>query len=384
MTLEKKMLRMMTAAVLVAGLALAAPAAAQDIAVRVQNTRAPTGARTGFVGLGNTASNRVYIKNNGTAPAAGVDVTVDSTGWPADQVITGVSNCIPAPLPAGVTARTNANWFPCRYATPVGIPGVLTAAAIAPGAEPYVGISVKYGTAVKKSDIYQTDADGNYLTDANGDLIKITAAWTCPAVDRFAVVKASATTTTAGDLPGDNAAEQTAPPEAVWADLSVSMTGPASISRDGGSYTYTYTVTNHGPCTVTTDTAVDDSVPTGFKFASATGACAALTDDFLADGTDYQYCDLVTLAPGETSAESTKTYTAPTLPSDLLSSNQGTGIQITFGNGDFADPNSSNNTSDVTYVLTKSMGCSAAGGGASFMLIGLGLAALFLKRRRGA
>jgi len=354
-----------TAALLVAVLAYAAPAAAQEADLKV--TVAATTA-TGNIGLGATGTVKITVANIGAVEAAGVTVTVDSSAWPTDQVITAISGCTPASKPATPTAATNSAWFPCAISGTVATEASVVAPATTNAKA--VKVSVKYGVAVKASSIY----------DDTG--ARIESAWVCPSPTKFKAVSASAATTTTESVTANNTASQAAAPIPLWADVELTTVGPASIGHGGGDYTFTTTVKNLGPCTISTDVAVDDSATNGFEFKSAAGICTGIDGIYTADGSDYQYCDAGTLAPNAT-ATATIVWHLNALAKDSLSSNQAAGMQLTFGAGDWADPNPDNNVSDASYVVTKSMGCSSVGGGGPLALLGLGLA-LLLRRRRAA
>lgn len=356
MNVRKNALR---AAMALVGLSLASPALAQEADLEVSSKDSST-----KVGLGKTGNAVVEVKNLGAASAAGVTLSVDTSAWPDDQTISAIDGC----TPAVEEPKKNSEWFPCAVTTadaPLKTETDLTAPAKTNAVT--VTITVKYGVALKKADVYNEDGSKK-------------GTWTCPAADRFKPVVASVATTTTETNTGNNSATVAAP-QALWADIEVTLTGPDSVGSGGGDYTFDIAVTNLGPCAVSTTLAVDDSVTTAFKFVSATGVCAGLTDDLLEDGSDYQYCAVSNLAVGAT-ATGQKVYRSPTFPSDLVSSNQGTGVQITGGK--YSDPNSANNVSDVAYVVKAPAGCSSVGGGSSLALLGLSLAALFIRRTRTA
>jgi uncharacterized repeat protein (TIGR01451 family)/uncharacterized protein (TIGR03382 family) len=396
MTLGKNKLRMMTAAVLAAGLAYAAPAAAQATAdLSLSFKSAPSTS----INFGTTVTYSLTVDNLG--PDAAEGVAIDFTA-PAGTTVTSVTGCTPLSVPPDPVV-----FFPCTVPF-----SVLPSATTAPF-KPTVTVTVSF----PMPDPIPT---------------------TCPVNPVFAPSVFSVTTTTAAVATpvGVKSVSKTHTMKPI-ADIQLLATGPATISRDGGDYTFSFELRNLGPCASGyLELAVDDSVTTGFKYKSQTGcgiggintdaeytACSLANDvlcgadadcqipadptttpptdaqdlgtcvprtidgDFLPDGSDYQYCDVgvlpVVAATDPAQVSFTKTYTSPALPSDLLSSNQGTGMQVVYYTRQ-SDPDTGNNLGDVTYVLTKSAGCAAAGGGASFMLIGLGLAALYLKRRRGA
>lgn len=350
MTLRKTMLRAATAALLVAGLVHAAPALAQTANADLTLTLdAPDN-------IGFPTVYTLTVTNNG--PDAAAAVTVSAT-LPTNAKVIAVKNCTPA---VAATATTEATWFPCA---------VTPSLAATKDSLP-VGITVEY-----------------------------TVPETCPAADYYGPITFSAATTSTDATPADNTA--TVQPEILLplVDIAVTIDGPASIPHGGGTFVFNYTVKNNGPCTAPdVFLAVDDSVATGFEWASATGVAGgieamsgeAINGDFTLDGdvaVDYQYATIPALAK-DASVSGTKTYTLKALADDLISSNQGTGLQIIFydpNSGDdvvLTDHKGSNDVADKTYVVTKSAGCSTTGSGNGLFLAGLGLAALLLKRRRSA
>lgn len=347
------------AAMALVGLSLTSPALAQEADLEVSKN-----ASSAKVGLGKTANTAIDIKNVGAVSATGVTLLLNTSAWPNDQIISAIDGCTPAVK----GPKKNSEWFPCAITT-ADAP-LKTETDLKPPEKTNaltVTITIQYGTALKKADVYNEDGSKK-------------GTWTCPAADRFKPVVASVATTTTETNTVNNSVTVAAP-QALWADLEVTLTGPDSVASSGGDYTFDFAVTNLGPCAVSTELAVDDSVTTGFKFVSATGVCRGLTDDFLEDGSDYQYCAVDNIGVGAT-VTGQKIYRSPTFPSDLVSSNQGTGLQITGGK--YSDPNSANNASDVAYIVKAPAGCSSVGGGSSLALLGLSLAALFIRRAHTA
>ncbi len=377
MTIHKKMLRLASAALLLTGLAAAAPALAQSADLSLAFATANSSAN-----FGASVTYSLNVTNAGADAAAAV--TVSGT-LPVGAKVTGVTGCTPA---SGTALPVV--YFPCAIT-----------GTVASGATKNVKVTVAYAFPDPALD-------------------------TCPptGVPYFGAVTFTAASTTTDPDDTNNTVTRAPNLTKPLADLEVAVTGPASISRGGGTYEFAYTVTNHGPCAVpAVEVAVDDSVATGFTWVSATGICGAtdaeyaacsgdndvlcgddtdcsaeanggvdkgtcgprqIDGDFLPDGSDYQYCDGGAMAVGDVHT-GTKTYHLNGLASDLISSNQGTGLQmITYSSGptSILDPVPDNNVSDVTYVLTKSMGCSTTGGGTSFLLLAVGLGFLFLKRRK--
>lgn len=358
MNLKKNMLRTASAAILVAGLAGAAPAVAQDLVVAFKTP--PT-----TVAFGGTTKYTVTITNSSATAAAGVKV---SATIPAGTSVTAVTGCTPADA-----TTTPVTYFPCTITTP--IPALTPAAGTTPAAPGVatVSVSVKYAKL-----------------DALPE--------TCPAADTFGPV--GITAAFEADPDTANNTVSLAPALKPLADLGVTFEGPATLSHNGGTYTWTITVTNNGPCAIAgSDIAVDDGVlSSGLTFKSATGICAAMDGDFLADGSDYQYCPVPALAKGGT-ATATKTYDLVKVPADLLQSLQANGIQLVPSGAAFSytepgvsvtkdaagDPvydTTGNDVADMNYVVGNSGGCSTAGGALPFGLLGLGLALQFMKRRR--
>lgn len=349
MNVRKNALRAASVGMVVAGLTMAGPALAQEADLVVSGS----GPETGNVGLGMTGDTTIKVTNAGSVSAAEVTLSLDTSAWPEDQTISAIDGCIPATE----APKKNADWFPCTIATatsPLKTEADVTKPATTNAKS--VVITIQYGAELSKADFYNDDGTKK-------------GAWTCPAADRFKPLLASMTTSTKETNTANNSYNVDAP-QALWADLEVTLIGPSSVGPSGGEHTFDFTVTNHGPCTVSPKLVRDRGVSTGFEFVSGAGICASLTDD-------KKGCAISNLAPGATSTGQ-KVYRAPSFPSELLSSNQGTGVLVT--GVDYSDPNSDNDVSDVTYVVKNSTGCSSVGGGAPAFLIGLGLAALFVRR----
>jgi uncharacterized repeat protein (TIGR01451 family) len=89
------------------------------------------------------------------------------------------------------------------------------------------------------------------------------------------------------------------------ADLSISKTTSATQAQTGSTMTYTISVTNSGPDSAT-NVVVNDNLPTGLQFVSATpsqGSCS---------GTDPFSCTLGTLASGATATITLQTLVTAT------------------------------------------------------------------------
>ena len=342
MTLEKMVARARTAAILV-GLACSTPAAAQTADVNMLwNTAAPSA-----VAFGGTTVYKVKVGNAGPSPAT--DVTVTAT-VPSGATVTGFTGCtraaatdsfctLASPMAAGNTIDVTVN---VKYAMPAPIPTTCPA--------PFGPVTL---TAAAASPADPTLAD-NTLT----------------------------------------AAPATRP----LADLGVDLTGPAGMSIDGGTYTWSFTVTNHGPCAVpdadvSVNGAFDDGLlSSGLSFVSATGICAAITGDYVYDAagapTDYQYCATGTLAAAAT-ATGTKTYVLGRLRADMVSSNQVNSLRLANTGSWYTEPvepdttrYADNDKASTKNVVTRPVpGCSSAGGGASLFLLLTGMAAFYLARR---
>jgi uncharacterized repeat protein (TIGR01451 family)/MYXO-CTERM domain-containing protein len=380
MKITKNVVRAALAAILGAALVQAAPAQAQSADLAAAFTSSPSS-----VNFGQTAAYSIRITNLG--PDTATDLTMTAV-IPAGTQVTSVAGCTPVDPAVPVV-----NWFPCTIRATL-LP-YLPAAAIPQTVRPVVTVSLKY-------------------------LFPDPLPTTCPATTYFSPVSFTVASATTDPVTANNVVTKS-PTVKPLADIAVTVTGPAEVSHGGGTYVFNYSVQNNGPCTAPyVELAVDDSVATGFKWAAATGICGAkdaeyyacsldnnamcwadadcvsstgaslgtcverqIDGDFLPDGTDYQYCAAGTMVPGDPPLTGTKTYTLAKLPAELTSSNQGTGLKVVTYTS-IGDPDLGNNVSDVTYVVTKSSGCSSTGSGTAFGLIVIGLAALFLKRRRTA
>ena len=343
MTLDKMMVRARTAAILVAGLASATPAAAQTADVNmIWNTTAPS-----VVAFGGTTAYKVKVGNAGPSPATDVTVTA---AVPAGATVTSFTGC---------TRAVATDTF-CTLASPMAAGNTIN-----------VTVNVKYAMPAPIPT-------------------------TCPA-PFGAVTLTAAAASPADPILADNTLTAT-PATRPLADLGVDLTGPAAMSIDGGTYTWSFTVTNHGPCDVpgadvAVDGAFDDGLlSNGLTFVSATGICAAMTGDYVLDSTgaptDYQYCATGPLAAAAT-ATGTKTYVLGKLRADMVSSNQANSLRLANTGSWYAEPAdpattryADNDLASTNNVVTRPVpGCSSAGGGASLLLLLMGMAALYLARR---
>jgi hypothetical protein len=295
----------------------------------------------------------VVVVTNASATDAAVGVAV-TAATPEHAQVSGVSNCTPAVYPGQQGPRA---WFPCAVS-----------ASLAPGASTLpVVITVAY-----------------------------TMPTTCPTADHFGPVTISAASSTPDPDPSNNSLSAAPLITLPLSDLAVEVTGPDAISPGGGTYQFTYRVTNHGPCeSVEAFLAVDDTIPTAFRWLSATGPCGgddplygeAITGDWQVGRFDYQYCDVPPLAVGE-SIGGTKTYAMDPLASDISMATEGTGLQIVGwrelgGPGDYTDPVAGNNRSGIRYSVTVPSGCGSGAGGGGTPLGLLAVVAAALLRRGG-
>src|SRR5262249_13396424 len=124
------------------------------------------------------------------------------------------------------------------------------------------------------------------------------------------------------------------------ADLAITKTDGKASAVPGTTTTYTITVTNHGPSTVT-DATVSDILPPGTTFVSATGP----TTTFDA-GASTVHSTLVTLAPGQSATFTVTIAIDPGLTG--LMTNTAT---VTPPVG-VTDPDNTNNSATDTDVLT--------------------------------
>ena len=348
MTLKNNMPRYLAAVILVAGLTSAAPALAQDLAL-TQTTAFST-----TVNFNQSKTYPLTVTNLGAAAAT--NVIVDGV-LPASFVsYNSISGCVPT---------TAGHILPCKVTS-----------SLAAGAS----LDLVVGVLYEKPDPYPTTCT------ATGEVFYGDVTFSVSAVETDPDLTNNSQT-------GHRVMQQ---PQA---DISVVTTGPAEVSHGGGTYTYPFTVTNHGPCDVTgTSVVIDDNVlSSAFTFKSAAGICSAITGLYLADFSDYQYCDTGALVSGA-SVTGAVTYDMAALPKDLIRSNQNAGMQIIYqsstghawsavGTWPYWDPTHGNDSAgggDFTSAANASTGCSSAGGGASFFLLLMGMAAFYLARRRVA
>jgi uncharacterized protein (TIGR03382 family)/uncharacterized repeat protein (TIGR01451 family) len=319
------LIRTAVAAALVAALAFAAPAIAQSTDISLDWTStAPT-----KVSIGKTTKYAVTVANSNVIAATDVAITATI---PAGATIAGVTGCDVA-VPA--TAATNLVYFPC------------TVGPLDPGATADVVVSVKYSVP----DPYPT---------------------VCPAADTYGAVTITASAT--NDTTPANNSVSAAPPLTTTADIALDITGPASLSGDGGSYTWNVTLTNKGPCAVTETEFSTSGVTSGLARTAADGVCSKLALDGV--------CTVGAVASGGT-ATASLTYTMKDLPAQILSSHQAVGVAISYGGTAYSDPISTNNKKVIPYTVTQSSGgCSSVGGAFPMGLLGVALAGLFLRRRR--
>lgn len=116
------------------------------------------------------------------------------------------------------------------------------------------------------------------------------------------------------------------------ADLSITKTGPASVSP-GANVVYTITVTNGGP-NATSQVKVYDTTPSGLTFVSNSGSCTTAFP-----------CSLGSLSSGNTRTI-TSTYLVPasyTAPNPI--------VNTATVSGHVTDPATGNNTSSASTPL---------------------------------
>lgn len=132
-------------------------------------------------------------------------------------------------------------------------------------------------------------------------------------------------------------ADLTVSPPLPSADLAVTKTDGITTIASGNSTTYTLTVTNNGPSTITggllTDAAVSSMVKTGVSCAASAGQCTAGTTPSiaqleagyalptLASGQSYSLTVTATVTAASGSAVNTATIAVPSGYSDPTSSN---------------------------------------------------------------
>lgn len=138
------------------------------------------------------------------------------------------------------------------------------------------------------------------------------------------------------------------------ADLSITMTGPATI-RPGMPIAYTLTVANAGPSSAAAVT-VDDQPPSGLTFARPRVQCITLFP-----------CQLGTLAPGE-SRSITAIFSVPpgyAGPNPI--------VNVARVSASTADPAPANNSATAsTLVTTTGPECDVNGDGRSVFITGAG------------
>lgn len=342
MTLKTNMLRHLIAAIVVAGLAYSAPAVAQV-------TVTPTPAFSTTVNWNQTKTYTMVVANGNVAAATNV---ILSGTLPVNTTVSAISGCVPT---------TTGSILPCLVSASLAVNGTHT-----------VAVGVTYHTP----DPVPT---------------------TCPEVG----VAGYGPLTFHVNSTGNAEVTAVADPKFQYpqGDVSITIEGPASVSHSGGTYTYPFTVTNRGPCTIPgASVVVDDNVlSSAFTFVSATGICSAITGVYLPDGSDYSYCDTGSMVSGA-SVTGSITYSMAALPKDLIRSNQNAGMMViysstsgkaysltgTWSYWDYNHANDSGGAGDWNNVAVASTGCSSAGGGASFFLLLMGMAAFYLARRRVA
>lgn len=128
------------------------------------------------------------------------------------------------------------------------------------------------------------------------------------------------------------------------ADLSVLKTGPALV-QNGGSVTYTITVTNNGPATAH-NAVVNDAVPASITGASASPSQGSCSGSFT--------CNLGDIASG---SSATVTITG------TVSTSGGSVSNTASASSDNPDPDGSNNSSTTTATVNHPPSCTGATAG---------------------
>ncbi|MFE1289783.1 calcium-binding protein [Streptomyces sp. NPDC058751] len=136
------------------------------------------------------------------------------------------------------------------------------------------------------------------------------------------------------------------PPPPAGADLSVTKSGPTTVSI-GDRATYTVRVTNNSTTTPATDVSLSDTLSgVAASVVSATAGSGTCTTTATTAS-----CSLGTLAPG---AAVTVTVTAEPRATGTLTDRATTGATQT-------DPNSGNNTATATTTVNNARGCTHIG-----------------------
>ena len=143
----------------------------------------------------------------------------------------------------------------------------------------------------------------------------------------------SSGTVAPGSIPGASGGAE-------CANLSITKTGPASVSA-GGTLTYTLAVANAGPATASA-LSVLDTLPAGVTFVSAAGTGWTCSNA----GNVSVTCTRPTLANGAGAPAITVTVTAP--------AQAGTALNTASVSADTPDPVPSNNTSSTSTTVLAS------------------------------
>jgi uncharacterized repeat protein (TIGR01451 family) len=155
---------------------------------------------------------------------------------------------------------------------------------------------------------------------------------------------ATGSSTTADSNPNNNTGSSTAI-VGVSADLSVTKTGPATVSA-GNNVTYTVTVVNNGPSDAQS-VMLSDALPPGTTFVSemqTVGPAFNCMNPSVGSGGTVS-CTITTLANGASAAFTIVIKVGSTVPNGTMITNSATGSSTT------ADPNPNNNTGSSTAIV---------------------------------
>ncbi|MEO6821320.1 MAG: DUF11 domain-containing protein, partial [Candidatus Nanopelagicales bacterium] len=153
------------------------------------------------------------------------------------------------------------------------------------------------------------------------------------------------------------------------ADLSITKSGPASVSA-GGSVSYVLVVVNKGPSDAAS-VQVTDTLPAGVSFVSAVGSDWSCSNN----GNGSVTCTRAVLAAGATAPTITVVVSAPAQATSLTNT---ASVSSTT-----PDPVPANNTSSVTTIVGASADLSITKSGPASVLPGSGAAYQLVVRNAG-
>ena len=316
----------------------------------------------GLVLVTATPSQGTYTAGTGTwtvgtvATAATATLTLQATVAspnPQTNTATIAHSDAPDPNPANnsATATVTPQQADLRVtktvsnATPtVGSTVTFTVTVTDLGPNPATNVAVQDALPAGLTFVAATPSQGSY-SNATGAWTVGTVATATPATlaVQATVVGASAATNTATITHSDqfdpatanNSASATETP-GLAADLAVSMTASTTAAAPGATFTWTVTVTNNGPSTAT-NVAVQDALPAGVTFVSATpsqgtytSGTGAWTIGTLANGSSATL--VLTVTAGSSSVTNTASISHSDQP-DPNAANSSASLLVTIGGG---------------------------------------------------